>query len=203
MRRELLALFLFAGVASAVPASAQTVATPIFMAPVPAFKVNEIGGYISDPGEGIDIAIEGEYRHTHKKFDWGIQGAYMDASGNGDNLGAIGADARVPLVRHSQDFPLDGSLTGGFGVVFSSGNTGFLIPIGFSLGRQILLEDSNISFTPWVHPVLAPAFGDLYNDAQFGLGLGVDVALTKSLDARVSGAVGDYEGIGVGLAWHK
>ena len=203
MRRELLVVLIFAGLSTAAPASAQTLGTPIFMAPVPAFKTQELSGYVSDPGEGVSIAIEGEYRHTHKKFDWGIQAAYLDASGNGDNAGAVGVDVRAPVVHHTQDFPLDGSLTGGFGVIFASGNTGFLIPLGFSLGRQILLEESNISFTPWVHPVLAPAFGDLFNDVQFGLGLGVDVTLTKTLDVRVSGAVGDYQGIGVGLAWHK
>ena len=35
------------------------------------------------------------------------------------------------------------------------------------------------------------------------LGLGVDITLTKTFDVRVSGAVGDYEGVGIGVAWHK
>ncbi len=186
-----------AGLASSAGTlSAQTLGTPVFMAPTRAFQLQELGGYISDPGEGVSIAIEGEYRHSHKTFDWGLQGAYMDADGGGDNLGAFGIDARAVLAKHNKDFPLDASVTGGFGVLFSGGNTGFLIPLGVSLGRQILLEESKISFTPYVHPVIAPAFGDLFDDAQFGLGLGVDITLTKTLDVRVSGAVGDYEGVG-------
>ena len=202
--RKLVALAVVAGLAaSAEIGSAQTLGTPIFMAPVPAFKLQELGAYISDPGEGFSLAIEGEYRHSHKNFDWGIQGGYADANGNGDNLGAFGIDARAGLAHHSQDFPLDAAVTGGFGVLFSGGNTGFLIPLGVSLGRQIMLEESKISFTPWVHPVIAPAFGDLFDDVQFGLGLGVDITLTQTFDVRVSGAVGDYEGIGVGIAWHK
>ena len=96
----------------------------------------------------MSIAIEGEYRRFHKTFDWGIQGGYMDADGSGDNLGAFGIDARAVLAKHSEDFPLDAAVTGGFGVLFSGGNTGFLIPLGVSLGRQILLEESKISFTP-------------------------------------------------------
>jgi hypothetical protein len=203
MRRELLVFMAGAGLmfgAGALPA--QTVATPVFMAPTRAFEKQELGGYISDPGEGVSIAIEGEYRRNHKTFDWGLQAAYMDADG-GDDLGAFGIDARAVLARHNDDFPLDASVTGGFGVLFSDGNTGFLIPLGVSLGRQVLLEESKISFTPYVHPVIAPAFGDLFDDAQFGLGLGVDITLTKTFDVRVSGAVGDYEGVGIGVAWHK
>jgi hypothetical protein len=203
MRRELLAAFVITGLAYAAPAKAQTVGTPVFMAPTRAFKVQELGGYISDPGEGISLALEGEYRHVRKSLDWGLQAAYADASGNGDDLGAFGLDIRAPLAHHTQDFPIDAGITGGFGVLFSSGNVGFLVPIGVSLGRQILLEESSISFTPYVHPVIAPAFGDLFDDVQFGLGLGVDVSLSKKLDVRLSGAVGDYEGVGIGLAWHN
>jgi len=204
MRRELLVFLVGAGLAStAGTLPAQTLGTPIFMAPTRAFQKQELGGYISDPGEGVSIAIEGEYRRFHKTFDWGFQGGYMDTDGGGDNIGALGIDARAVLAKHSEDFPLDAAVTGGFGVLFSGGNTGFLIPLGVSLGRQILLEESKISFTPYVHPVIAPAFGDLFDDAQFGLGLGVDITLTKTFDVRVSGAVGDYEGVGIGVAWHK
>jgi hypothetical protein len=204
MRRELLTFLVGAGlVSTAGTLPAQTLGTPIFMAPTRAFQVQELGGYISDPGEGVSIAIEGEYRRSHKTFDWGLQGGYMDAEGGADNIGALGIDARAVLAKHNNDFPLDAAVTGGFGVLFSGGDVGFLIPLGVSLGRQVLLEESKISFTPYVHPVIAPAFGDLFDDAQFGLGLGVDITLTKTFDVRVSGAVGDYEGVGIGVAWHK
>jgi hypothetical protein len=54
-----------------------------------------------------------------------------------------------------------------------------------------------------VHPIVAPTFGDLLDDVQFGLGLGVDIALTRTFDIRVSGSLGDIEGVGIGLAWHR
>ena len=59
-----------------------------------------------------------------------------------------------------------------------------------------------MSFTPYVNPVVAPTFGDLLGDVQFGLGLGVDLAITKTFDLRVSGSLGDIEGVGIGAAWH-
>ena len=114
-----------------------------------------------------------------------------------------GIDGRVLVAHHSEKFPLDASLTAGFGGLFASGTSHFYIPLGASLGRQVLLENSNISFTPFVAPVIAPNFGDGPDDTLFGLGLGVDIALSKTFDARVSGALGDYDGVGVGLAWHR
>jgi hypothetical protein len=205
MRRNvLIAVGLMAlGVPEIAPA--QTLTTPVFMAPYRGWKQNELGGYISDPGSGISIAIEGEYRRAQAKgqFDYGLQIGYFDASGNADNLFGVGADIRATVAKHNQSFPLDAAVTGGFGILFSSGNTGFLIPVGVTLGRQIQLEGSSLSFVPYVHPVIAPTFGDLLSDVQFGLGLGVDVILTPQVDVRVSGAVGDYEGVGIGVAWHR
>jgi hypothetical protein len=51
--------------------------------------------------------------------------------------------------------------------------------------------------------VITPNFGDGPDDVLFGLGLGVDIALSRTFDARVSGALGDYDGVGIGLAWHR
>jgi hypothetical protein len=186
--------------------SAQTLATPIFMGPYRAFKHNELGGYISDPGAAYSLGIEGEYRMAQKKgqFDWGVQLGYADPKGKGGKgTFGVGADIRAGIVKHNESFPLDAAVTGGFGVLFSDGNTGFLIPVGITIGRQIVIEGSSISFVPWVHPVIAPTFGDLLGDVQFGLGLGADVNITPRFDIRVSGAVGDYEGIGIGVVWHQ
>jgi hypothetical protein len=54
---------------------------------------------------------------------------------------------------------------------------------------------------PYLHPVLAPTFGRGNSNLNFGLGLGVDVTINKRFELRVSGALGDYEGIGVSLAF--
>jgi hypothetical protein len=186
----------------ATSARAQTIGTPIFKGPYRTFQHSELAGYLSDPGSGVSLALEGEYRIARPKFDFGIRAAYLDGSGGANNSFGVGIDGRASLVRHSQSFPLDGALTAGFGGLFSSGNSHFFIPFGLSLGRQVLLESSNISFIPYVEPVITPNFGDGPDDVLFGLGLGVDIALNRTFDVRVNGALGDYEGVGIGLAWH-
>ncbi len=201
MRRSLVLAVVLA--AFAAPLAAQTIGTPVFKAPTRTWKTTELGGYISDPGEAFSIAVQGEYRVGRPKFDFGLTVGYADTKGNGDGLFGLGVDVRAPVARATKDFPLDASVTAGFGALFSDGNNGFLIPIGVTLGRQVMLEESNISFTPYVSPVIAPTFGDLSDDVQFGLGLGVDVALSPRLDVRISGSLGDIEGVGIGLAWHR
>jgi hypothetical protein len=182
---------------------AQTIGTPIYKSPYRAFKKTELGGYLSDPGEGVSLALQGEYRMARPNFDWGVVFGYIDPEGNADATFGAGIDARAKLAGQTKDFPLDVSGTLGFGALFNNGDTGFLIPFGVTLGRQVELENSKISFVPYVNPVIAPTFGDLLDDVQFGLGLGVDIALTQSFDVRISGSLGDIEGVGIGLAWHR
>ena len=205
MRRSLVLTGLLAAVVSG-SAAAQTIGTPVYKIPYTGFKHSELAGYISDPGEGISIAVQGEYRVARKKYDLGIVVGFADASGNGDGRFGVGIDGRTALARHTQDFPLDAALVGGIGALFSSGDVGFIIPVGVSLGREIILEDSKISFTPYVSPVLAPVLGNdnvVGNDVKFGLGLGVDVGLSPVFHLKVSGSVGDIEGVAIGLAWHR
>lgn len=201
MRRIILATAVLA-LASSAALEAQTLATPVMKSPYTSFKRSELAGYISDPGSGVSVAIQGEYRMARKRFDYGLAVGYADAKGNGKNLFAFGIDARAALARHTKDFPLDAAVTAGFGTLIADGKAGFLVPMGVSLGRQVLLEESKVSFTPYVNPVIAPTFGDLLDGVQFGFGLGVDVAMTPSLDIRVSGSLGDLEGIALGAAWH-
>ena len=189
--------------AGALSLQAQTIATPVYHSPYRAFKHSELSGYLSDPGQGVSVALQGEYRIARPKFDVGVTVGVIDAEGSADNLFGIGIDARLPVAKHTQDFPLDAPLTGALGALFANGTSGFLIPVGATFGRQFLMEDSNISFTPYVNPVIAPTFGDLLSDVQFGFGLGVDVALSKTVEVRVSGSLGDIEGVGIGLAWHR
>jgi hypothetical protein len=202
MRRSLSLIFALTTLVG-FAASAQTIGTPIYHSPYRNFRVSELGGYLSDPGSGVSVAVQGEYRLAQPKFDIGFTLGYIDGAGNNDNLVGLGLDGRLPIARHSQSFPLDASFTGAFGAVFGHGRSGFIVPLGVSLGRQVLLEGSNMSFTPYVNPVIAPTFGERFNDTQFGLGLGVDLAVSKTLDIRVSGSLGDIEGVGVGVAWHR
>lgn len=201
MRRSLVLAVVLA--AFAAPLAAQTLGTPVMKSPTRSWKTTELGGAISDPGEAFSLAVQGEYRIGRPKFDFGLVIGYADTRGDGDGLFGIGVDVRAPIARATTDFPLDASLTAGFGALFTDGANGFLIPVGVSLGRQIMLEESKIAFTPYVSPVIAPTFGDLSDDVQFGLGLGVDVALTPRLDVKVSGSLGDIEGVAIGMAWHR
>jgi len=201
MNRRVILAVLLGGMLTAEVASAQVLGTPVFRSPYQAFKKTEINGYISDPGNGADLAIEGAFRFARKNFDIGLTAGFIDF-GTDDAFG-IGIDGRMAILKHSEDVPLDGSFTAGFGALFSNGNSGFSIPLGFSIGRLIELENSKVSFTPYAHPILAPAFGDFDDQVLFALGLGVDVALSPAFEVRVSGAIGDYEGVAIGVAWHK
>jgi hypothetical protein len=74
------------------------------------------------------------------------------------------------------------------------------IPVGFSMGRRILVEGSEISLVPYLHPVLTPTFGDA-DDVGFSLGFGLDARINPRLDVRFSAAIGDQDGIAFSVAW--
>jgi hypothetical protein len=89
------------------------------------------------------------------------------------------------------------------GAQFSDNRTFVMIPIGVSVGRRILLEGSETSFVPYLHPVVVPVLGDdIGDEVQLALGLGVDIKFSRSFDIRVAGAIGDdlYEGVSIGVA---
>ena len=178
--------------------AAQSTQTPVFLAPYRAFRRVEYGASVSDPGSGV--TVEGFYRFGDKKYDIGFRGGFADAN-PGRTQFLAGVDFRTRVIDHSVDFPLDGALTAGIGGRFGDGQSQAFLPFGISLGRRVELEDSNVEFTPYVHPVLVPTFGDNNNSAiLFGLGLGVDVSFNKKFDVRISGALGDYSGIGISFA---
>lgn len=192
MPRNLAALLLAAAVAA--PAAAQSTGTPVYQAPYRAFATSELGLSLSDPGSGF--ALEGSYRWGFsRKTDIGLRGGLADGEGrNNDARLLIGADVRSRIVDHNESFPLDGSLTLGLGFNTGDGTTIGYLPIGFSMGRRILVEGSSVSLVPYLHPVLTPTFGDA-DDALFSLGFGLDARITPRLDLRFSAAIGDQDGI--------
>lgn len=196
MHRSLLAAL--AGLTLALPVAAQETGTPVFQAPYRAFTRSEFGLSFSDPGSGV--ALEGFYRMGSGSNDFGLRAGFWDAEGSDNTSFLIGGDFRTRVVTHTQDFPLDGALTVGFGAALSDASSVGFIPVGISLGRRIELEDSETSFVPYMHPILVPTFGD-DSDLLFALGLGVDIKFTPRFDLRVSGAIGDYEGIAISAAW--
>jgi hypothetical protein len=185
-------------VGSAGPLRAQTTGTPVFLAPYRAFDRIEFGASLSDPGQGF--ALEGFYRWGAKKYDFGFRGGFADAD-PGRTRFLVGVDFRTRVVDHSEDFPLDGAFTMGLGADFGDGITNVRIPVGISLGRRVQLEDSDIQFVPYLHPVLGPVFGDSDTNLAFAVGLGVDVTFNRRFELRVSAALGDYEGVGISFAF--
>ena len=191
MRRGLV-LALAVAVLGTASRRAQTLGTPIYKAPI-ALQAQRAGRIHLRSRRGCERCHPGRVsscaaQDSTSASPWDT----ANGSGGNANLFGVGIDGRLPIARHNQDFPLDAALTAGFGALFGDGQTGFLVPLGATLGRQVLLENSSVSFTPYVAPVIAPTFGDLLDDVQFGLGLGVDIALTKTFDIRVSGSLGDY-----------
>jgi len=177
--------------------SAQSTGTPAFLAPYRSFNRTEYGATLSDPGAGF--ALEGFYRFGHKRYDVGFRAGFNDP-GPGNSVFLAGVDLRTRVIDHTDEFPLDGAFTAGIGGNFGNGASQAFIPVGLSLGRRVQLEDSNVEFVPYFHPVLAPTFGDGDSKVLFGLGLGVDITFNKKFDVRVSGGLGDYEGIAVSFA---
>jgi opacity protein-like surface antigen len=202
MRRSvfggILVLALLAG--STASAVAQETATPIFKAPYRAFQSHEFGGSLSDPGEGIDFALEGFYRYGKGQHDFSLRAGFADGAGD-NTIFLLGGDFRTQVLSYSESFPLDGALTLGLGGLFGDGDDIFLLPIGISLGRRFDVEGSSTTFVPYVHPNIVPVFGGGDDDVEFTLGLGVDIKFGEQWAVRASGGLGDIEGVGISLAY--
>jgi len=203
MRRDvcggILVLALLAGAAGT--AAAQETGTPIFKAPYRAFEHHEFGASISDPGEGISLALEGFYRYGQGPNDFSIRGGFADLNGSGGTRVLLGGDFRTQVLSYSESFPLDGSLTLGVGANVGDGTDAYYIPVGISLGRRFDVEGSNTTFVPYVHPVLVPTFGGGNSDVNFALGLGVDIRFSDRWAIRASGGIGDIDGVGISVAY--
>jgi hypothetical protein len=180
---------------------AQETGTPIFKAPYRAFTAHELGVAFSDPGEGVSLALEGSYAFASGPYDFSIRGGIEDLNGDAGTRGLLGGGFRTRVLNYTESFPLDGALTLGFGTNFGDGDDFFYLPIGFSLGRRFDVEGSKTSFTPYAHPVVIPRFGGGDSQLDFALGLGVDVKFNRNLAVRVSGGIGDLDGVGIGLTY--
>ena len=204
MRRKLYGgLLVAAAVAFTAPDSAaQETGTPMFKAPYRAFTSHEFGAAFSDPGTGVDFAVEGFYGYGRGTNDFGFRAGIADPEGAGDTRILLGGNFRTRVVSYSESFPLDGALTVGAGINLGDGDDLIYLPLGVTLGRRFDLEGSNTTFTPYVHPVVVPVLGASGgSDVGFALGLGVDLRFSRNLAVRVSGGLGDLEGVGIGLTY--
>jgi hypothetical protein len=201
LRKPCAALFLAVlALAGSPDAGAQELFTPMYKAPYRAFTSYEMGVGFSQP-TGADYALEGFYGIGRGRNDFGLGVAYINFANT--SAVSVGGNFRTRVLQSSESFPLDGALTLGVGGLFGNGNSFFTVPVGLTLGRRVVLEGSNTSFVPYLMPTMVPTFGSGDSNVAFDLGLGVDVRLSRSLDVRVSGALGDADrrGIGVALAF--
>jgi opacity protein-like surface antigen len=186
----------------AAEASAQETGTPIFKAPYRAFEQHEFGASLSDPGSGVRYALEGFYRYGYKQFDVSVRGGWAKLSGPGGGTRyLLGGDLRTRVLDASEKIPVDGALTLGFGGNVGTGTDAYYLPVGISLGRRFNLEGSQTTFVPYAHPVIIPTFGGGDSRVDFALGLGVDIRFARNWAVRVSGGIGDIDGVGVSLAY--
>jgi len=184
--------------------AAQETGTPMFKAPYRAFKTHEFGAAFSDPGKDFSYALEGFYSYGRGSNDFGLRAGIADPTGAGSTSLLLGGDFRTRIVSYSESFPLDGALTVGVGANLGDGDDLIYLPLGLTFGRRFELENSKTTFTPYVHPTLLPVLGAAGgDDVGFALGLGVDLRFSQDWQARVSGSVGDLEGVGIGLAYTR
>ena len=195
----ILVLALLGGAAGT--SAAQETGTPIFKAPYRAFTSHELGVSLSDPGEGVSLALEGFYRYGKDANDFSLRGGFADLNGSGGTRLLVGGDFRTQVVSYSESFPLDGSLTLGVGANVGDGPDAYYIPVGVSLGRRFELEGSSTTFVPYAHPVVVPKFGGGDSEVDFALGLGVDIRFSDQWAIRASGGIGDIEGVGISVAY--
>ena len=204
MRRRLCGGLLVAAMVamSAAESVAQETGTPMFKAPYRAFTNHEFGVAFSDPGSAASYALEGFYSYGRGNNDFGIRAGIQDPEGAGDTGILLGGNFRTRVLSYSESFPLDGALTLGAGINIGDGDDLIYLPIGVTLGRRFELEGSKTTFTPYAHPVVVPVLGASGgSDVGFALGLGVDLRFSQSIAVRVSGGVGDLEGVGIGLTY--
>jgi hypothetical protein len=189
---------------AAAPILAQATGTPSYNAPYRAFTQSEFGGTLSFPDPG-GTAIEGQYRFGYQTFDIGLRGGALFPGGGASNVLLLGIEARDRVITHTTEFPLDGAIVFGAGLN-SGGGTGFIAPVGLSLGRRLLVQGSQVSIVPYVQPTgfLVSGYG-AGTHLRFALGLGADFRLSQLFDARLSVGVGDNtapaRGVAISAVW--
>jgi hypothetical protein len=180
--------------------AAQVTGTPSYDAPYRAFARHEAGVVLSFPNPGT--AFEGEYRFGYQKFDLGLKGGLYDPGSGASKIVLLGVEGRQRVITHTEEFPLDGAVIVGLGANLVSNFSGVIIPAGLSLGRLIELKNSPVTITPYGEPVVFLTAGNNQStDFHFAFGLGSDFRLSKAFDLRVSGSLGDIDGVSVGAVW--
>jgi hypothetical protein len=202
MGREAVLLAVAFGAGVAPLARAQATGMPSFNAPYRAFQRSEFGAVFSFP-DGGGTGFEGVYRYASGALDVGLRGGFFSPGGTGTTALLAGVEARERVITHTIDFPLDGALVFGAGARLVSRASTLNIPVGLSLGRRVDPQGATVSIVPYVQPTLAFIVGDRPSTLVFGFGIGADFRLSRVLDARVAGGLGDqpFRGVSIGAVW--
>jgi hypothetical protein len=180
-------------------AAAQETGTPMFQSPYRSFGRQEFGGTVSFL-EGPQTGVEGHYRRGFGTLDVGVRLGAMVRDGAPDSFLA-GLGLRVPVL-HERHSPLRGALVTGVGLDIDDG-VNVWVPVGISLGRRLLVEESPVRLVPFAAPTLF--FTTLGDEAvSFALGLGLDLRLSPMFEVRVAGGFGTTgapEGLAVSAVW--
>ena len=184
--------------------AAQETGTPIFKAPYRAFNNQEFGASLSDPARAESYAIEGFYSYGSGPNDFSLRGGYVDQGPQG--AVALGVDFRRRIIRASRELPARRRAHARASVRSSRRGVRRLLHPGRHLAgpshRPRELEDQLRPLLPADHRAHlllrrhAPDGG-----VDFALGLGVDIKFGGRLDVRVSGGIGDIDGVAIGLAY--
>jgi hypothetical protein len=198
MRRYKTWLGAIAGLACAGPLHGQATGMPSFSAPYREFQQSEVEAVVSAPN-GYGTAIEGAYGYALSTLDIDLQGGFYDPGGCCRTQLLVGAEARDRVITHTEAFPLDGALIVGLGAAYVNSGTTAYVPVGLSLGRR-LPGSSTFDVEPYVQPTFFFVSGD-GTALNFTLGLGADLRLSETFDARLSAGIGDLHGVTLGAAW--
>lgn len=204
MKQILIGTVLLLLAAGVTTASAQDVPTlwdtPSFMGPRPG---SDVGVYLLD-GDLYDLGLQGIWR-TSGSTNLGLRLGFLDTPG--DEIITLGAETWGDIAVQDADFPLDLSWTLGAGA-WVNGSTVFGVPLGVAIGRTIDIEDSDVSFQVYGHPRLGFVFyenaaDDLELDLDATFDIGADVYLSSGLAIEVAASLGDFDALGIGLAWRR
>lgn len=158
------------------------------------------GIFLADPAPGDGIGVLTTWRGG------GRYGFRLGLAEDGVDDVAVygGIDATGPLVRASQDFPLDMNWVVGAGLS-AAGDVLLSFPAGISLGRAV--EAEGVWFNPYVSPrVVLDAWlgregqGDDLN-LDFALDLGVDVAFDPGWAIRFGASLADRSSLAIGFSF--
>lgn len=181
---------------SAGQAVAQPWDVPSFFSPRPG---EDIGIYVVDMDGTDDLGIVGIWRQEGN-LNLGVRAGVLD----GDHI-SLGAEFYGPI--RGVNAPIYMSWLLGVGGTFN-GATWLRIPAGVSIGT--IFDAGSLDIMPYLHPRVALDYvswdapegvDDSDSELNFDLDLGADISLGPQWVFRFGATVGDFDGIGVGIAY--